>query len=98
NRLAEYERIASKTTSIMNSLDKEYVPSFFQLLYYPLKGAALVDQITLGAQKNRLYASQSRASANVLKEEVEAYIDTLQDITKDYNSLLNGKWRGMMAL
>jgi hypothetical protein len=98
NRLAEYERIVNKTTAIMNSLDEEYVPSFFQLLYYPIKGAALVDQMTLGAQKNRLYAFQERASANVLKKEVVAYIDTLKDITQEYNSLLDGKWKGMMAL
>lgn len=97
-RLAEYQRIADKTSAIMNKLDREYMPSFFQLMYYPVKGSDLMNKMTLDAQKNRLFARQQRASANSLKKKVYAYCDSLQDITKEYNELLGGKWKGMMSL
>lgn len=97
-RLSEYERIAAKAEKIMGQLDDEAVPAFFQLVYYNVKGAALVNQMTLVGQKNRLYASQQRASANLLKDKVKMYGDSLELITKQYNSLLNGKWNGMMSL
>ena len=64
-RLAAYARIARKAEKILNELDKEAVPAFFQLVYYNVKGAALINQMTLNAQKNRLYASQKRATANL---------------------------------
>ena len=66
-RLAAYARIARKAEKILNELDKEAVPAFFQLVYYNVKGAALINQMTLNAQKNRLYASQKRATANLLR-------------------------------
>ena len=97
-RLAAYERISAKAEAILNKLDKEAVPAFFQLVYYNVKGAALVNQMTLNAQKNRLYASQKRSAANLLRSRVKAYGDSLEIITKRYNSLLNGKWQGMMSL
>lgn len=97
-RLADYRKIAGKTETILNSLSEEYKPAFYQLLYYPVKGAALVDQMVLEGQKNRFYASMNLKAANVFKKNTKAYADTLQQITARYNSLLNGKWKGMMAL
>ena len=97
-RLAAYARIARKAEKILNELDKEAVPAFFQLVYYNVKGAALINQMTLNAQKNRLYASQKRATANLLRDQVIVYGDSLELITKQYNSLLDGKWQGMMSL
>lgn len=97
-RLAEYRRIAGKAEAIMNKLDKAAVPAFFQLVYYNVKGAALVNEMTLSAQKNRLYASQQRASACLMRNKVKVCADSLELITDRYNSLLGGKWKGMMSL
>lgn len=97
-RLAEYRRIAAKAEAIMQKLDKAAVPAFFQLVYYNVKGAALVNEMTLSAQKNRLYASQQRATAHVMRDKVKACGDSLELITHRYNSLLGGKWKGMMSL
>lgn len=97
-RLSEYNRIASKSEAILNSLERSAVPAFFQLVYYNVKGAALVNQMTLNGQKNRFYASQKRSSANLIRDKVKIYGDSLELITKQYNSLVNGKWEGMMSL
>ena len=97
-RLAAYERIAAKAERILKELDKEAMPAFFQLVYYNVKGSALVNQMTLGGQKNRLYAAQQRTTANLMRDKVKVYGDSLVLITEQYNSLLNGKWKGMMSL
>lgn len=98
NRVNEYTRIANKTKALMNKLNKTQYPSYFQLLYYPVKGSALFNQMWLGAQKVNDYASQKNVTANLLRKNVIAYGDTLQKITDEYNSLLNGKWKYMMSL
>lgn len=97
-RLAEYKRIAGKAEAIMKKLDKVAVPAFFQLVYYNVKGAALVNEMTLSGQKNRRYASQQRATANLMRDKVKVCGDSLELITNQYNSLLGGKWKGMMSL
>ena len=97
-RLSDYERIASKTEKILKELDEEYVPAFFQLVYYNVKGAALVNGMTLAGQKNRWYASQQRATADLMRVKSQNCADSLELITNQYNTLLGGKWRGMMSL
>lgn len=98
NRINEYERIARLADQITQSLSEEQKPSFYELLYYPVKGAELMNKMRLTAQKNRWYASQGRAKTNLLREHVKSYYDSLQLITKEYNSLLHGKWNHVMSM
>lgn len=97
-RLPAYERISAKVQKIWDGLGKEAQPAFYQLVYYNVVGAALLNKMTLGAQKNRFYASQQRAAALLLRQQVKEYGDSLELLTARYNALLNGKWKGMMSL
>lgn len=96
-RIDSYDAIAAKAGTIMESLPKEYVPAFYELVYYPVKGADLMNKKMLIAQKNRWYAEQGRAITNQLSKDVVAYHDSIKLITKHYNSLLDGKWKGIMT-
>lgn len=96
-RLAEYARIGTKVDQILNQLPEEKKAGFYQLLYYPVKGCELLNKMVLNGQKNRWYALQQRASANEVAKQVKVYYDSLQTITKGYNSLLNGKWNHIMT-
>lgn len=98
NRIVEYERIASISEQIMSQLPEDEKPSFYQLLYYPVKGAELMNKMRLTAQKNRWYAFQNRSKTNELRRQTEKYYDSLQIITEKYNSLLNGKWNRVMSM
>ncbi len=98
SRLQEYERIANLSLQLMKALPEEQQPSFFELLYYPVKGAELMNKMRLTAQKNRWYAFQQRAKTNILGDKTRRYYDSLQIITKRYNSLLNGKWNHVMSM
>lgn len=97
-RLADYRRIGDAATQLMQEVKEESRPAFYQLLYYPVKGAELMNRMTLLAQLNRQYARQQRAATNLLKQEVQQCYDSLHVITNDYNSLLGGKWRYMMSM
>lgn len=96
-RLAAYDRIGAKVERILKELPEEQKAGFYQLLYYPVKGCELLNKMVLNGQKNRWYALQQRAAANVLKEQVKIYSDSLQMITEGYNSLLGGKWNYVMT-
>ena len=98
SRIRAYTEMADKSTHILNQLEKAQLPSFFQLVYYNVKGAALFNQMWLEAEKANWYASHHYTVANSLREKVSLYADTLQQLTDRYNNLLDGKWKHMMAL
>lgn len=82
----------------MHEIGDEARPAFYQLVYYPLRGAELMNRMTLGGQRNRWYARQGRAATNAVRDEVQRCYDSLQVITRGYNSLLGGKWNHMMSM
>lgn len=96
-RLNEYNSISNKAESILNELPEALKAAFYQLVYYPVKGASLYNHQMLIGQKNRWYANQGRALTNALAYDVKLYHDSLAMITAQYNNLLDGKWNGMMT-
>ena len=97
-RVARYAAISAEADRIYANLDDAAKPGFFQLVYYPVKGAALLNIAILEAQRNRWYAAQGRVSANQVRERVNGIVEELRRITKEYNELKDGKWRYMMTL
>lgn len=96
-RLAEYDRIGTKVDSILQQLPESEKAGFYQLLYYPVKGCEYLNKMVLYGQKNRWYALQGRAATDSIAKEAKACYDSLQIITQEYNSLLNGKWNPVMT-
>ncbi|AWI10233.1 glycosyl hydrolase 115 family protein [Ereboglobus luteus] len=97
-RLADYDRIGKLADRLMSGLPKDQQPAFFQLVYYPVRGAELMNRVHLNAQKNRMYARQGRAATNGIAADVEKYYRKLEALTAIYNNQLDGKWNGMMQL
>ena len=99
NRLSEYRRIGGIVENILNNMsDEKQKACFYQSLYYPVKGCELLNRMVLDGQRNRWYAIQQRASAKDLKKSAKACYDSLEVITKGYNSLLDGKWNHVMTM
>ena len=98
NRLDAYKTIGREVEDIYHSLPQIFRPAFYQLLYYPVKGAELMNRMALGGQKNRWFARQQRTATDSVKKAVRQCYDSLQVITKGYNDLLEGKWRYMMSM
>lgn len=97
-RLNAYRRLGAAAEAMVAEIGNEARPAFYQLVYYPLRGAELMNRMTLGGQRNRWYARQGRAATNAVRDEVKNCYDSLQIITDGYNSLLGGKWNHMMSM
>ncbi len=92
-RLAAYTQLYTRTEILKKSIPAFLQPAFFQLIEYPLKGAALINQKIIYAQKSFEHPDQaaffSKKSINAFKE--------IQALTAYYNTgLKNGKWNGIM--
>ena len=97
-RTARYACIADEAERIYAQLDEASKPGFFELVRYPVQGAALLNIAILEAQRNRWYAAQGRVAANQVRDRVNAAVGKLREITREYNELKDGKWRYMMTL
>ena len=97
-RLEASRKLGARAEALLHEIGDEARPAFYQLVYYPLRGAELMNRMTLGGQRNRWYARQGRAATNAVRDEVQRCYDSLQVITRGYNSLLGGKWNHMMSM
>jgi Glycosyl hydrolase family 115 len=87
-RLKEYAAIETKVVQIAKRIPTAKQDSWFQLVEYPLRGAAAINQKLLYAQ----LARHTKADWNLSDK---AY-DTVEALTNRYNQLGNGKWQHLM--
>ncbi len=95
--LKEWQDITMQAERIYDALPPEERDAFFQLVLYPVKASALVTELYVTVGKNRLYASQGRASTNDLAAKARALFQADADLSAEYNhKLSHGKWNHMM--
>ncbi len=95
-RLAAYQSLQARAEALASRIAPDRRDAYFELVLYPVRGAASLNQRILRLDLADLYARQGRASANryaALAREADARI--VAD-TARYNDLANGKWRLMM--
>jgi hypothetical protein len=94
---ADWKAITDKAEHISALLPEEYRDAFFELVLYPTKASAQVAQLYVATGKNQLYASQNRASANVVAQQATALFQADAALASEYNHKLHlGKWDHMM--
>jgi hypothetical protein len=95
--LAEWQSLASDAEKISASLPENIRDAFFELVLYPTKASALVNELYITAGRNRLYALQGRASTNDLAAKVRDLFQADARLSDSYNhTLAHGKWDHMM--
>lgn len=97
SRLQSYRNIADKAEVLMRRLPGHLYAPFFELVYYPVKGASLMNHKMLYAQLSRWHAAKKNAVANRYARLSAECHDSIANITAQYNSLLDGKWAHMMT-
>jgi hypothetical protein len=97
NRLATFKALSKKASILKNNIPENLQAAFFELVYYPIKGAHFMNQKHLLAQKNRWYAKLGHASTNDLIKDIKAYRDSVRFVTHEYEALLGGKWKEMIS-
>ena len=89
-RLKEYAVIDAKAVQLAKRISSTKQDSWFQLIEYPVRGAAAINQKLLVAQ----LARHGKATWTLS----DAAYDTIASLTNKYNNLGNGKWKYMMDM
>ncbi len=97
-RLQAWENIAAAVKRIDESIPSTQKDAFFELVYYPLTGASLMNQKWLYHCKNELAARQGRTSARDFAARSKAAYEQIQKETAYFNKMQNGKWKNMMSM
>jgi hypothetical protein len=97
-RLQAWDALSTKAAALGERIPTEYRDAYFELIGYPIEGAAAQNAKLLWNDRTYLDAAQGRSAlertdANRVQE---AY-DKVQSLTKQYNSLAAGKWEGIMS-
>ncbi|PZX10636.1 glycosyl hydrolase family 115 (putative glucuronidase) [Breznakibacter xylanolyticus] len=87
-RINEYESIAAKVSALTAQMPTAAHDAWFQLIEYPVRGAAEMNRKLMYAQLARHGKADWQLS--------DAAYDTIVALTNRYNSLNNGKWNRMM--
>ncbi len=94
---AAYRDTVARAEKINAELPEDERAAFFELVLYPAKASAVVQNMYIEAGRNALYARQGRASANDVAAKVKELFAEDAQLTNEYNhGLLNGKWDHMM--
>lgn len=87
-RIDDYERISDKVIEISKEISSNKQDSWFQLIEYPVRGAAEMNKKHLYGQLARYGKADWQISNNAF--------DTIVSLTEKYNLLADGKWKYMM--
>lgn len=87
-RINDYQQLENKVATIAKSIPLIKQNAWFQLVEYPVKGAAEMN-------KKLLYGHLARHSKTDWSMSDTAY-DEIVSLTKHYNELANGKWKYIM--
>ncbi len=93
----EWQSLTNRAEKINDELPAAYRPAYFELVLYPLKASAIVNELYITAGRNHLYATEGRVSTNNLADQARSLFAQDAALSDEYNhKLLNGKWDHMM--
>ncbi|MBP7141785.1 MAG: glycosyl hydrolase 115 family protein [Opitutaceae bacterium] len=94
--LGEWRGLEDSASRIARGLPAESGPAFFQLVQHPIVACRIVTELNLVAGRNRLFATQGRATTNSLADKARALFANDAAQKQRWDALLDGKWRRMM--
>ncbi|OUJ72130.1 glycosyl hydrolase 115 family protein [Hymenobacter crusticola] len=98
-RLDRYAALVEKVQQLRPQISPDKADAFYELVYYPVVGAALMNQKFLYRDKSELYAKQNRASARDYATLAQQAYQQIEQETDYFNrQLAGGKWQGIMSM
>jgi len=95
-RLAAYRALQARAEALAARIPADRRDAYFELVLYPVRGAAGLNERILQLDLADLYARQERASANFYAALAREGDEGIAADTAHYNDLAGGKWRFMM--
>ena len=98
DRLDDYQHIALAAIRLYDAIPDYLKDAYYQLVYYPVLGAELMNEKIFYARKSLyLAANKDKKALEYAQKSVNAY-DQIQELTRKYNEqIANGKWNGIMS-
>ncbi|WP_029036522.1 glycosyl hydrolase 115 family protein [Salinimicrobium xinjiangense] len=94
----EYRDLENRAEAIYKKIPEEYKDAYFQIVLFPVKASANLNELYVSAAKNNLYAEQGRAVANKYAVKTKELFDKDAELTDQYHTeLADGKWNHMMS-
>jgi hypothetical protein len=95
--VADFNAIAAKAQTISDQLPEAKRAAFYELVLFPARASAQLNEMYLAAAKNALYAAQGRASANDFAAQARALFAAETNLMDHFNrEFLDGKWDHFM--
>jgi len=96
-RLEDYETLVQASRVVQASVPARLQDAYYQLITYPVEGAANMNVKILAARQSLAYAAAGKPEALDLSAKALAAYQNIIDLTKKYNTgIAGGKWNGMM--
>lgn len=92
-----WQALNVSVTALRDQIPEELKPTFYELIYYPIASGATYYGVQLGIAINRKYALERRNSANSVAEHIRELFESDYDLTHGFDTLLNGKWSGIIS-
>jgi hypothetical protein len=94
---SDYRKLARRAEELYAAMPADARDAYYQLVLYPVKACAVLNDLYVTVGLNRLYAVQGRASTNDLAERARTLFRQDEALSREYNeSLGGGKWNHMM--
>ena len=93
----EWQSLTAEAERVNNELPPAYRDAYFELVLYPLKASAIVNELYITAGENALHAKQGRVSTNQLAARARKLFAEDAALSWEYNhGIAHGKWDHMM--
>ncbi|MDT3401923.1 glycosyl hydrolase 115 family protein [Mucilaginibacter terrae] len=98
-RVDDYVDLQNRAQKLGTAIPGRLKDAFYELIQYPITGAALMNKKFLYHDKAVLYAAEGRLSANdYQKLSEDAYGQIIKETEYYNNQLAGGKWKSIMSM
>lgn len=97
-RLAQFDRNIARVHAIAASIPEQRREAFFELLGYPVEAAAEANRRVFAAEAHDRLRDADLPRALARGAEARAADAQIAALTRSYDQLADGKWRGFMAV
>jgi hypothetical protein len=94
--VVDYNKLADDAQKISDALPTAAKDAFYELVLFPVKACANLNDLYVTAGKNALAAAQGRATTNDLATRVGTLFSNDATLTTTYHKAAGGKWNHMM--
>jgi hypothetical protein len=95
--VSAYNALADQAQAIYDQLPAAQQDAYYELVLYPVKACANLNDLYVTVGNNQRYATQGRAAANDLAARAQQLFDLDAQLSSYYNqTLAGGKWDHMM--